>query len=146
MNKFVYFNDTNRIVSIHPATQTHGCEVDMSGIQPQTIREFILPEGTYAWVKMWDYGERGLQILVSPTSYEKNEGVRHEPTDPIGHAESIRHAMIQQTVKDLFKKRNPHDKKESIDSHEVPKRELSPHIQELLERSSKAMKKLKEDE
>jgi hypothetical protein len=110
MNKFVYFNDTNRIVTIHPATLTHGCDVDMSGIAPQTIREFILPEGTYAWVKMWDY-TTSLQILVSPTSYEKNEGVRHEP----------------------------------VDNHEVPKRELSPRIQELFERSNKAMKKLKED-
>ena|SRR5437763_763818 len=112
MNKFAYFNDTNRIVSIHPATQIHGCECDMAGIQPQTMREFILPEGTYAWVKMWDYGERGLQILVSPTSYENNESVKHEP----------------------------------VDNHEVPKRELSPRIQELFERSNKAMKKLKESE
>jgi hypothetical protein len=108
MNKFVYFNDTNRIVGIHPATLTHGCEVDMAGIQPQTIREFILPEGTYAWVKMWDYGASGLQILVSPTSYEKNEGVRHEPVEPFGHAESLRH----ETIKELFKKHNPHGKKE----------------------------------
>jgi hypothetical protein len=144
MNKFVYFNDTNRIVSIHPATQTHGCEVDMSGIQPQTIREFILPEGTYAWIKMWDYGERGLQILVSPTSYEKNEGVRHEPVDGDRLAEFIE--KYPNVYAKFFAKKNPHDKKETVDNHEVPKRELSPHIQELLERSNKAMKKLKEDE
>lgn len=31
-------------------------------------RLLILPEGTYPWVKMWDYvEERGLQILASPT-------------------------------------------------------------------------------
>jgi hypothetical protein len=108
MNKFVYYNDTGRLVGIHPATRTHGCECDMAGIKHGEVREFILPEGTYAWVKMWDYGNAGLQILVSPHSYEKNEGVPHEPSE-LGHAESLRHTV----VKDLFKRHNPHDKKES---------------------------------
>ncbi|WP_257206521.1 hypothetical protein [Bacillus thuringiensis] len=36
-------------------------------IKPLEERVFILPNGTYPWVKIWDYGkERGLQILVSP--------------------------------------------------------------------------------
>ncbi|WP_391558948.1 hypothetical protein [Robertmurraya sp.] len=66
--KFKFFNDTGRVVSIHPATLTHGCEVDQSPIQPLEERLFILPPDTYPWVKMWDYGEKiGLQILVSPT-------------------------------------------------------------------------------
>jgi hypothetical protein len=109
MNKFAYYNDTGRMVSIHPATQIHGCECDMAGIKHGEIREFILPEGTYAWVKMWDYGEKhGLQILVSPHSYEEKP-VIHEPSD-----------------------------------HEILKRELSPHLRDLLERGNKAMKKLKD--
>ncbi|WP_336882271.1 hypothetical protein [Priestia koreensis] len=66
--KFVYLNDTGREVSIHPATFSHGCTGNESPIQPLEERVFILPEGTYPWVKMWDYGEdQGLSILVSPT-------------------------------------------------------------------------------
>ncbi len=65
--KFVYFNDTGREVGIHPATKEHGVKCDMSTIYPLEERTFILPEKTYPWVKMWDYGnERGLSILVSP--------------------------------------------------------------------------------
>lgn len=66
--KFKYYNDTERVVYIHPATFIHGCKGDEAPIKPLEERLFILPEGTYPWVKMWDYGEkRGLQILVSPT-------------------------------------------------------------------------------
>ncbi|MHA4265462.1 hypothetical protein CN912_11985 [Bacillus cereus] len=66
--KFKYYNDTGRTVYIHPATFIHGCKGDETPIRPLEERLFILPEGTYPWVKMWDYGEkRGLQILVSPT-------------------------------------------------------------------------------
>jgi len=65
--KFVYFNDTGRIVGVHPATFMHGCSGDKTPIKPKEQRLFILPENTYPWVKMWDYGEKiGLQILVSP--------------------------------------------------------------------------------
>jgi hypothetical protein len=41
----------------------------MSPIKPLEVREFELPEGTYAWVKQWDNGT----ILVSPTRDDKNE-------------------------------------------------------------------------
>lgn len=69
--KFVYYNDTGREVSIHPATELHGTKCDMSTIQHLEMRTFILPENTYPWVKIWDYGEkRGLSILVSPESEE----------------------------------------------------------------------------
>lgn len=65
--KFKFFNDTGREVNVHPATQMHGCQCDMSKIKPLETRTFILPDGTYPWVKMWDYGEKvGLSILVSP--------------------------------------------------------------------------------
>jgi len=64
--KFVYFNDTEREISIHPATKIHGTVCDMEVIKPYEKRVFNLPEGTYPFVKMWDYGESGLQILVSP--------------------------------------------------------------------------------
>jgi hypothetical protein len=65
MNKFAYYNDTGRLVGIHPATQIHGCECDMSGIKHGEVREFILPEGTYAWVKMWDYGKNMVYKFLS---------------------------------------------------------------------------------
>ncbi|QUG43055.1 hypothetical protein KD050_07400 [Psychrobacillus sp. INOP01] len=65
--KFIYFNDTGREVSIHPATKEHGTKCEMTIIYPSEERTFYLPENTYPWVKMWDYGERqGLSILVSP--------------------------------------------------------------------------------
>jgi hypothetical protein len=65
--KFIYFNDTRRIVTIHPATFIHGCKGNNEPIKPQEERLFILPPNNYPWVKMWDYGENGgLQILVSP--------------------------------------------------------------------------------
>lgn len=67
--KFKYFNDTGRIVSIHPATFIHGCKGDSNPIEPLEERLFILPENTYPWVKMWDHGEKGgLVILVSPST------------------------------------------------------------------------------
>jgi hypothetical protein len=37
----------------------------MSLIQPLEQRVFTLQEGTIPWVKMWDYDEIGLSILVS---------------------------------------------------------------------------------
>lgn len=58
-------------MGIHPATETHGTDCDMSTIQPLTERVFYFPPDTYPWAKMWDYGEgHGLSILVSP---RKNE-------------------------------------------------------------------------
>jgi len=70
--KFKYYNDTNRIVNIHPATFAHGCTGNQEPIRPLEERTFILPKGTYPWVKMWDNGENGLSILISPIS-EENE-------------------------------------------------------------------------
>jgi len=70
--KFVYYNDTGRKVSIHPATkETYKVECDTSTIQPLQERIFYLPDNTYPWVKMWDYGEkRGLSIIVIPQTDE----------------------------------------------------------------------------
>lgn len=65
--KFKYYNDTNRVVTVHPATFLHGCIGNKDSIQPLEIRTFLLPEGTYPWVKMWDHQESGLCILISPT-------------------------------------------------------------------------------
>lgn len=72
--KFVFFNDTGRRVGIHPATLTHGCICEEHGIEPFEERIFELPENTFPWVKMWDYGEkRGLSILVSPRKVEEGK-------------------------------------------------------------------------
>lgn len=64
--KFKFYNDTGRLISIHPGTEISGIKCDMDNIKPFEIRTFLLPTGTYPWVKLWDYGEeRGLSILVS---------------------------------------------------------------------------------
>lgn len=73
-NQFLYYNDTKRTVVIHTATKSHGTECDMKDIQAGEMRMFYLPEGSFPWVKMWDYGgERGLQLLVSPTPMGQEE-------------------------------------------------------------------------
>jgi len=60
-------NLTSRRISIHPATFLHGCHGMDMPIASKEDAIFLLPEGTFPWVKMWDYGEKhGLQILVSP--------------------------------------------------------------------------------
>ncbi|WP_040977781.1 hypothetical protein [Oceanobacillus jeddahense] len=64
--KFIYYNDTGRRVTVHPATFSHGCIGSREVIKPLEQREFVLPEGTFPWVKMWDYGTSGLSILISP--------------------------------------------------------------------------------
>ncbi len=64
--KFIYYNDTGRIVNVHSATFIHGCTGSREPIKPLEERVFELPEGTFPWVKMWDYEELGLSILVSP--------------------------------------------------------------------------------
>lgn len=65
--KIKYYNDTGRVVSIHPATFSNGCTGNPNPIQPLEEREFKLPIGTYPWIKMWDDGEKvGLMILISP--------------------------------------------------------------------------------
>ncbi|PFB33643.1 hypothetical protein CN392_17900 [Bacillus cereus] len=59
--KFKYYKDTGRTVCIYPATFIHGCKGGGTPIKPLEERLLILLEGTYPWVKMWDYGEeRGL--------------------------------------------------------------------------------------
>lgn len=64
--KLIFFNDTNRLVRIHPATLIHGCNVNKEHIKPLEERLFELPTGTFPWVKMWDNEQAGLSILVSP--------------------------------------------------------------------------------
>lgn len=87
-NKFVYFNDTQKDIRIHPATRIHGCQCDMSPIKPYEEREFILPEGTYPWLKQWDNG----RILVSPKSDEP-EGI----TLP-----SLSEQELEEMAKDIY--------------------------------------------
>lgn len=63
---FKFYNDTGRLISIHPGTEISGVKCEMDNIKQEEVRVFHLPEGTYPWVKMWDYGEKqGLTILVS---------------------------------------------------------------------------------
>jgi hypothetical protein len=107
--KFVYYNDTNRLVSIHPATIIHGCEVDMNAIKPLEERVFTLPENTYPWVKMWDYGEkRGLQILVSPRSLANDGGVMHAPSEE----HELLMGTLRHEIREVLEKNYKHKKEE----------------------------------
>lgn len=69
----IFYNDTKRKVSIHPGTQLHGIECDMSPIKHGEQREFKAPKGVQPWVKMWDHGESGLVILVSAAFGKQEE-------------------------------------------------------------------------
>lgn len=64
--KFVFFNDTGRLVRIHPATHLHGCITEKEPIKHLEVREFVSQDQTFPWVKLWDNSELGLTILVSP--------------------------------------------------------------------------------
>ncbi|MCR1836276.1 hypothetical protein NSA56_18355 [Oceanobacillus caeni] len=44
--KFIYFNDTGRKVTIHPATFSHGCIGLSESIKLLEQRVFELPDGT----------------------------------------------------------------------------------------------------
>lgn len=67
--KLSYLNDTNRPIRLHVATEIHGVQTDMSPIEPQEIRYFMLPDGVSPFLKLWDYGEY-LVLLVSYTTEE----------------------------------------------------------------------------
>lgn len=65
--KVKFFNDTGREVSIHPATFAYGCKANKDIIRPLEVCIFELPEGTtLPEIKMWDYGDKGLSVLVTP--------------------------------------------------------------------------------
>ena len=66
--KFTFFNDSKKDISVHTATFIHGCKGSGDPIKPLEERTFILPEGTYPWVKTW-----GNMILVSPTEIEEEK-------------------------------------------------------------------------
>lgn len=61
--KFKFFNDTGRIVTIHPATYEHGCNVDNSdAIMPLQERLFILPDVP---IPSSNYGTTGQEMDFS---------------------------------------------------------------------------------
>lgn len=60
-----YYNDTGRDVMVHPATYAYGCTATRDIIKPLETCIFNLPEGaTEVEIKMWDYGAKGLSVLV----------------------------------------------------------------------------------
>jgi len=67
--QLIYYNDTGRDVLIHPATYAYGCTTDIDIIRPSERCLFTLPEGVTPEIKMWDYGDKGLSILVTPTTF-----------------------------------------------------------------------------
>ncbi len=64
--QLIFFNDTRRLVRIHPASILHGCKVNKEPIKYLEQRLFEMPKDTFPWVKLWDDGTLGLTILVSP--------------------------------------------------------------------------------
>ncbi|MGP4107762.1 hypothetical protein [Virgibacillus sp. L01] len=79
MEKFIYFNDTERPVTIHPATEKYGVICKANKISPLEERTFYLPNESYPHVKMWDHGsEHGLCILVTPLYQDEEENIREK--------------------------------------------------------------------
>jgi hypothetical protein len=64
MEKFVFYNDTGAIIHIHPGTNISGVNCEIGAIRPLETRVFHLPIHTYPFVKMWDYDDLGMSILV----------------------------------------------------------------------------------
>lgn len=64
--QLIYYNDTGRDVLIHPATYVYGCTADRDIIRPSERCFFTLPEGVTPEIKMCDYGDKGLSVLVIP--------------------------------------------------------------------------------
>lgn len=70
--KTAIYNDSNRNMHIHSATEEYGVKGDMSTIKHLEERIFELPEGKYPWIKVWDHGgEDGLTVLIIPTTGER---------------------------------------------------------------------------
>lgn len=67
--QLIYYNDTGRDVLIHSATYAYGCTADRDIIRPSERCLFTLPEGVIPEIKMWDYGDKGLSILVTPITF-----------------------------------------------------------------------------
>lgn len=61
--KFSFYNDTGRLVSIHPATKQY-CNYYRDQIEPDDISTFTFPINCDPWMQLWDYGDMGLQILI----------------------------------------------------------------------------------
>jgi len=69
--KLQFYNDTQRTVSIHSGTASDNCTFDKSPILHGETCNFELSRGTYPWIKMWDYAEKGgLQLYVMASKGE----------------------------------------------------------------------------
>jgi hypothetical protein len=68
----IFYNDTNKAYNIHPATEIHGIECDMSPIPPRAARKFKVPKGVSPFVKVWEYDDSNT-ILVSAAFGEAEE-------------------------------------------------------------------------
>lgn len=78
--KIVYFNDTGKEINIHPGTLSHGTKTSSEPIQPLEERVFELPEGTYPWIMMCEYGGQ-LSIFVSGKQDDEQEECLYEEYD-----------------------------------------------------------------
>lgn len=58
---------------------------------------FVLPSGTFPWVKMWDHGGR-LTIFVSPKKSERLRDKEDDPIKEIKNARDYREIFIASTA------------------------------------------------
>lgn len=64
LQKFMFFNDTKRDVTIHPGVRIHGIRYDGdTTIKHLEVKTFYLPVDYVPLVKMWDYGTN-LSIMI----------------------------------------------------------------------------------
>lgn len=98
--KFAFFNDTNRNILIHPGTLSNGVQFDDNPtIKPLEIKTFILPDGTYPLVKLWDH-DRNLTIYVGANQAEfENSIVPLEKTDMDKLLEKLKNELLKAHIK-----------------------------------------------
>lgn len=60
----IYYNDTGWDVGIHPGTEERVKFKKTNVIKHGEMLKFTYPEEFTPVIKMWDYGESGLQLLV----------------------------------------------------------------------------------
>jgi hypothetical protein len=72
MVKISFYNDTGRLISIHPGTAM-SVKCEMQEIKPLEIRTFDLSSEASPFLKLWDYKGHGLSLLVQSLEAEKVE-------------------------------------------------------------------------
>lgn len=64
MKDIIYYNDTGRDVKIHPGIDKEVKFKDTKIIKHQEMIKFTFPKEFTPMLKMWDYGDLGLQLII----------------------------------------------------------------------------------